>query len=123
MKTKPSQPSTHDKDEAKSAIVALASCLLEITDLSARSVVPPATVSTSPDCGNELDLYDASSPSQAIPRKLGPHAPDLLPNDTPLNDKLRDRVKLANLGWDCTAESLHLPALTKNGEWVYCSPD
>ena len=51
-----------DKDETKSAIDALASRLLEITDLSARSVAPPATVATSPDCADNLDLdSDASS--------------------------------------------------------------
>jgi hypothetical protein len=54
---------------------------------------------------------------------LGTHAPDLLLKDTPLNDKLHNCAKLANLGWDRTAESLHLPTLTKNGEWVYCCPD
>jgi hypothetical protein len=39
--------------------------------------------------------------------------------DTPLNEKLCVRAKLANLGWDRTAESLHLPMLTENGEWIY----
>ena len=30
---------------------------------------------------------------------------------------------LANLGWDHTNTSLQLPALTKNGEWIFHSPD
>ena len=105
-----------NEDKAKLAIDALASRLLEMTDPSARSVAPPATVATSLDCIDDFDLDGVALPSQAIPCKLGPHAPNLLPKDTLLNDKLRDRAKLANLGWDHTSESLHLPALTKNGE-------
>jgi hypothetical protein len=110
-------------DEAKPAIDALVSHLLEITDLSACSVAPPATVATSPGCTDNLDLDEDALSSLTIPRKLGTHVPDLLPKDIPLNDKLRDRAKLANLGWDRTAESLHLPMLTENGKWVYCCPD
>jgi hypothetical protein len=111
-----------DEDEAKPAIDTLALRLLEIMDLSACSVAPPAMVATSPSCADDLDLdVDASSPT--LLRKLGNHAPDLLPKDTPLNDKLCDGAKLANLGWDRTSESLHLPTLTENGEWVYCCPD
>jgi hypothetical protein len=49
--------------------------------------------------------------------------PDPVPKDTPLSERLCDHARLANLGWDCTAESFHLPALTKNGEWIYHSPD
>ena len=43
-----------------------------------------------------------------------------------LNDRLRDRAcltHLAHLGWDRTAQSLHLPTFTKTGEWIYNQPN
>jgi len=51
---------------------------------------------------------------------LGANLPS---KDAPLNEHLHDRAKLANLGWDRTAETIHLPTLTDNSEWIYCSPD
>ena len=48
---------------------------------------------------------------------------NLPPKDMLLKDRLHDQAKLANLGWDCTAKTIHLPTLTKNGELIYCSPD
>ena len=71
--------------------------------------------------GLELDGIAAASPS--IPRKLGTPSPELPIKDTLLNKKLRVRAKLANLGWDRTAESLHLPTLTENGKWIYRCTD
>jgi hypothetical protein len=41
--------------------------------------------------------------------------PKPVPKDIPLNKKLLHHAKIANLGWVRTDESLHLPALTKNG--------
>ena len=39
--------------------------------------------------------------------------------DVHLNKCLHHRTKLANLGWDHTVESLHLPAITESGKWIY----
>ena len=61
--------------------------------------------------------------TQPIPRKIGTTPPDSAIKDTPLNDKLRVRALLTNLGWDRTTKSLHLPSFTKNGEWIYRNTD
>ena len=112
-----------EEDEAKPAIDALASRLLEITDLSACSVTAPALVATSSGDFNGLDLDGIATSTLSIPCKPGTTGTKLPPKDTPLNDRLRGRAKLANLGWDRTAKTIHLPMLTENGEWIYCSPD
>ena len=112
-----------EEDEAKPAIDALSSRLLEITDLSIRNAAPPATVATSHSGIDGLDLDVVSTTNPPTPRKTGAPAPEPVQKDTPLNDRLRDRAKLANLGWDRIAESVHLPTLTENGEWLYCNPD
>ena len=52
-----------------------------------------------------------------------PAGGDLPTKDVPLNERLRDRARLANLGWDRTAESLHIPTLTENGDWIYRNAD
>ena len=111
-----------EEEEAKPATDALIARLAEITDLAARSIAPPTTVATSPDDFDGLDLEGIAATSPSIPRKLGTTSPDA-PKDIPLNEKLRVRASLANLGWDRTAESLHLPVLTENGEWIYRSTD
>jgi hypothetical protein len=105
----------NEEDEAKQATDALTSCLLKIADLSNHSMAPPAMVAIAPGNLDGLDLDGIAAPSPPILRKLGASAPDLLSKDTPLNDKLHQCVKLANLGWDCTAESLYLSTITKNG--------
>ena len=105
-----------DEDEAKPSIDAITARLAEITDLATRSTAPPATVATSPD-----DLDGLASPP--IPRKIGTTTPDSAIKDTPLHDKLRTRALLANLGWNRTAESLHLPSFTENGDWIYRNTD
>jgi hypothetical protein len=97
-------------------------CLAEITDLAARSVAPPATVATSPDDLDNLNLDGIAATSPSIPHKLGTPSPEM-PKDIPLNEKLHIRATLTNLGWDRMDESLHLPALTENGEWIYRSTD
>jgi hypothetical protein len=43
---------------------------------------------------------------------------ELASKEVPLNDRLRDRAKLANLGWDRASNTIHLPTLTENGEWL-----
>jgi hypothetical protein len=86
----------------------------------ARSPAPPATVAATPDDFDGLDLDGIAAMSPLIPHKLRTSTIEPATKDTPLNEKLCDHAKLANLGWDCTAESLYLPALTKNGEWIYC---
>jgi hypothetical protein len=112
-----------EKDEAKLAIDALTARLAEITDHVARSVAPPATAATTPDDFDGLDLDGIATTSLSIPCKLGTSTIEPATKDTPLNKKLRDHAKLANLGWDHTAKSLHLPTLTKNGEWIYHCTD
>ena len=112
-----------DEEEAKPATDALIARLTEITDLAARSIAPPTTVATSPDDFDGLDLEGIAATSPSIPRKLGTPSTELPNKDTPLNEKLCVRVTLTNLGWDRTAESLHLPLLTENGEWIYRSTD
>jgi hypothetical protein len=80
-------------------------------------------VTTTPDDFNGLNLDGIATTSPSIPRKLGASAIKPAPEDIPLNKKLCDRAKLTNVGWDCTAASFHLPALTENGEWIYRCPD
>ena len=80
-------------------------------------------VATSPDDFDGLDLNGIAAASPSIPHKLESPSTELPIKDTPLNEKLRIRATLANLGWDCTAKSLHLPALTENGEWIYRCTD
>jgi hypothetical protein len=111
------------EDEAKPAIDALTARLTEITDLAACSVAPPAMVITTPYDFDGLGLDGIATTSLSIPCKLGTSTLELATKDTPLNKKLRDCTKLANLGWDRTAESLHLPLLTENGEWIYRCTD
>jgi hypothetical protein len=60
-----------EEDEAKPTIDALTTCLAEITDLAARSVAPPATVATSPDDFDGLDLGGIATASPLIHCKLG----------------------------------------------------
>ena len=112
-----------EEDEAKPAIDALTACLLESTELSARSVAAPATVATDQRDLDVLDLDGIATLPTPIPRKPGAPGTDLSPKEVPLIERLRDRPKLANLGWDCTAKTIHLPTLTESGEWLYCSPD
>ncbi|KAL3803843.1 hypothetical protein HJC23_004005 [Cyclotella cryptica] len=112
-----------EEDEAKPAIDTLSARLLEISDLPTCSVIPPATVATSRGDLDDLDLAIIGNATLPVPRKTGATAPESIQKDTPLNERLRNRAKLANLGWDRIAESLHLPTLTENGEWLYCSPD
>jgi hypothetical protein len=97
--------------------------LAKITDLAAHSVAPPTTVATTPDDFDGLDLDGIATSSPSIPGKLGTSAPEPVPKDTQLHKKLHDRAKLTNVGWDHTAESLHLSVLTENGKWIYRSPD
>ena len=108
------------EDEAKPAIDALASCLLEITDLSAHSVAAPALVATDTCDFDGLDLDGIATSTSPILCKPGTSRTELPPKDAPLNNRLHDGAKLANLGWDCTANTIHLTTLTKNGEWIYC---
>ena len=112
-----------EEDEAKPAIDTLLARLLEISDLSTRIVAPPATVATSRGDldGPDLDVIGNANPP--VPRKSGTTAPEPVLKEAPLNERLRDRAKLANLGWDRSAETLHLPALTESGDWLYCSAD
>ena len=81
-------------DAAKPAIDALTTCLVEITDLAACSVAPPATVATSPD---DLDLDGIAASPSSVPRKQGHPSPET-PKDVPLNERLLTRAKLTNLG-------------------------
>jgi hypothetical protein len=111
------------EEETKPTMDALTACLAKITDLAARSMAPPATVATTPDDFDSLDLVGTAATTPSIPRKLGASTIQPAPKDTPLNEKLCERAKLAYLGWDHTAKSLHLPMLTENGKWIYCSPD
>jgi hypothetical protein len=97
--------------------------LAEITDLATCSMAPPAMVTTSLEDFDGLDLDGIAATSPLIPRKLGSPSTELPIKDTPLYKKLRVHATLANLGWDRTAESLHLPTLTENGEWIYCCTD
>jgi hypothetical protein len=112
-----------EEDDAKPAIDALTARLLKITDLSARSVAAPATVTADHRDIDGLDLDGIATLPTPIPRKPGVPGMDLSPKEVPLNERLHDRAKLANLGWDCTAKTIHLPTLTESGEWLYCSPD
>jgi len=93
------------EDEAKPAIDALASHLLKITDHSFCSVATLASDTTSPGDSNGLDLDSIATPTSSILRKRGTTESELPPKDTPLNSRLNDRAKLANLGWDHTAET------------------
>jgi hypothetical protein len=113
----------NEEDKAKPTIDVLTSRLAEITDLATRSVAPPAMVATTPDDLDSLDLNGIAALSTPIPHKLGASAPELVSKDTTLNKKLRNCTKLANLSWERTAKSFHLPTLTENGKWLYCSPD
>jgi hypothetical protein len=110
-----------EEDEAKPAIDALTSRLLEITDLPARTSGAPATVATDPRDLDGLDLDSIAT--MPIPRRPGAPGIELASKEVPLNDRLRDRAKLANLGWDRASNTIHLPTLTENGEWLYRSPD
>jgi hypothetical protein len=112
-----------EQDKAKPAIDALTSCLLKITDLPARSVAAPAMVATDPRDLEGLDLDSIATMPTPIPCKPGAPAMDLPPKEVPLNDRLRDCTKLTNLGWDRADNTIHLPTLTENGKWLYCSPD
>jgi hypothetical protein len=56
-----------EEEEAKPAIDALITCLAEITDLAARSIAPPATIATSPDDFDGLDLDGIAATSPSIP--------------------------------------------------------
>jgi hypothetical protein len=111
------------EDDAKPANDALALRLLEITNLPARSVTAPALVVTDPCNFDGLDLDGIATMMIPILRKPGTSGTELPPKVAPLNDRLRNRAKLANLGWDSTANTIHLPTLTENGKWIYCSPD
>jgi hypothetical protein len=75
-------------------------------------------VATTPDYLDGLDLDGIAASSPLIPCKLGTSAYKPVPRDTLLNERHRDAKKLANLGRDCTAKSLNLPALIKNGKWI-----
>ena len=79
-----------EEDEAKPVIDALASRLLEITDLSTRSGTAPASVPTSPGDFDGLDLDGITTPTLTIPCKRGTTEKDLPPKDTPLYDRLHD---------------------------------
>ena len=59
----------------------------------------------------------------SIQRKENPAGGDLPTKDVPLNKRLHNHARLANLGWDRTAESLHIPTLTENGDWIYRNAD
>ena len=120
---KVSPVSDDEEDEAKPAIDALTARLIEVSDLAARNSAPPNTVATTPVDLDDLDLGGTAALSSPIPRKVGAAAPEPVPKDAPLNERLRDRAKLANLGWDRSAKSLHLPTLTENGEWIYRNTD
>jgi hypothetical protein len=112
-----------EEDKAKPAIDALTARLAKITNLATCSVAPPATVATIPGDLDKLDLNSIAASSPLIPRILGASTAELVPKDMPPNKKLHNHVKLAYLGWDCTAESLDLPAPTENDKWLYCSTD
>ena len=86
-------------------------------------MAPPATVATTPDDFDGLNLDGIAVSSPSIPRNLGATIPKPVPKDTPLNEKLRYHENLANLGWDRTAKSFYLPELTENRKWIYRSPD
>ena len=73
------------EEEAEPTIDALTTRLAEITDLAARSVAPPATVATSPDDFDGLDLDSIAAASPSIPRKLGTPSSKLPTKVTPLN--------------------------------------
>jgi hypothetical protein len=102
---------------------ALTTCLAEIANLATRSMALPATVATSLDDFDNLNLDGVATASPSIPHKLGTPSPELPIKDNPLDKKLHVRAMLTNLGWDRMAESLHLPALTENGEWIYSCTD
>ena len=68
-------------------------------------------------------FIDENCAKPPIHRKLGASAPEPVPKDIPLNERLHNCARLANLGWDHTTESFHLPALTENDEWIYHSLD
>ncbi len=62
-------------------------------------------------------------PHRQFPEASRPLSTDAMVKEAPLNDRLRGRARLVHLGWDRTAQTLHLPTLTKNGEWIYSQPD
>jgi hypothetical protein len=80
-------------------------------------------IATTPNDLDRLDLHGIAAAAPLIPCKLRTPAPELVPKDMPLNERLCNHAKLTSLHWDCTTESLHLPTLTENGKWLYCSPD
>jgi hypothetical protein len=80
-------------------------------------------VATDPRDLGGLDLDSIVTMTMPILRKPGTSRTELPPKGALLNDRLRDRTKLANLGWDHTTNTIHLPTLTENGKWIYCSPD
>ena len=80
------------EDKPKPAIDALASRILKITDLSAHSVVAPASVATSPGDFDVRDLDGIATSKSPIPCKPSMTGTSLPPKDTPLKDRLRDRA-------------------------------
>ena len=76
-------------------------------------------MATNPRDFDGLDLDGIATSTSPIPHKPGTSGTELPPKDAPLNDRLRDRAKLANLGWDRTANTIHLPTLTENVKWIY----
>jgi hypothetical protein len=72
---------------------------------------------------DRLKLDGIAMPANPIPCKSPTTGADLSSKDITLNESLHDCAKLTNLSWDCTTIMIHLPRLTENGEWIYCSPD
>ena len=110
-----------EEDKAKMAINVLTTCLIEIADLTLCSNAATSPVANSTGNMGGLGIDEVVLSTTLIPCKMPPSGSDLTPKDTPLNDRLHDRAKLANLGWDRTAETLQLPTLTENEEWIYYS--
>ena len=116
-----------EEDEANAAIDALTARLTEIKAHLSRSTETNSQAhhTRGPDSPSCFDDYQVATP---IPRRQLPDAsnttnPNTAVKEVPLNDRLRDRARLAHLGWDRTAQSLHLPTFTENGEWIYNQPD
>ena len=114
-----------EEDEANAALDALTARLAEIQAHLSRSTETTQTNPRDPDLHSCFGDFQVPIP---IPRRhytdaSKPSPPDTTVKEAPLNDRLRDRARLAHLGWDRTAQTLHLPTLTENGEWIYNQPD
>jgi hypothetical protein len=100
-----------EEDKAKLAIDALISCLIDITDLTSCSTAAAASVATSTSNLDGLEIDGTQLLAPSIPRKSPTLGADLPSKELPLNKCLHNHTKLANLGWDHTAETIHLHTL------------